>query len=408
MGENAVGSNAQSLTTYHGKILRLNTDGSAPADNPYIANANEKTKRIWAYGLRNPYTLSVQPGTGRIFVNDVGQNTWEEINDATTGGKNFGWPTAEGNSTNPAFTNPVYAYNQNLGGCAITGGTFFNPTTTTYPDSLIGRYFFLDFCGNWMDALKLTVNPATAFRFGTAIAGSPVNMATGPDGNLYFLSRSSAGLFKVTYTPPTPPVITQQPTNQSVVVGGTVSFSVTATGSAPLQYQWQKGNVNITGANSSTFTISDAKPQNAGTYSVLVSYGPGTTSLKSKYVSLSVTQPIPNQGLNPVADAYVQSGSSANTNFGTAATLVTKKTPDVAWQRETLIRFDISNFSGSPGSAKLRLYGGLSDNNNTAIQVEVHDVPTNTWTETGVNWNNRPTETATVYATQTVTGTAKK
>src|SRR5687768_4523852 len=102
IGENANGAHAQNLDTYHGKLLRINADGSAPADNPFnAAGFSEQRKRVWAYGLRNPYTFDVQPGTGRVFVNDVGQSTWEEINDATTGGLNFGWPTSEGATSNP-------------------------------------------------------------------------------------------------------------------------------------------------------------------------------------------------------------------------------------------------------------------------------------------------------------------
>ena len=74
-------------------------------------------------------------------MNDVGQDTWEEINDATTGGKNFGWPATEGTfnpATYPNFTNPIYAYSHGSGdgkGCAITGGTFFYPGVTNYPST---------------------------------------------------------------------------------------------------------------------------------------------------------------------------------------------------------------------------------------------------------------------------------
>ncbi len=93
VGENANSANSQNLDTYHGKILRINADGSVPAGNPFTSGTAQR-QRVWEYGMRNPYTLSIQPGTGRIFVNDVGQNTWEEVNDCTTGGLNYGWPTA--------------------------------------------------------------------------------------------------------------------------------------------------------------------------------------------------------------------------------------------------------------------------------------------------------------------------
>jgi len=107
VGENANSANSQNLDTYLGKILRINSDGSVPAGNPFIGGTAQR-QRVWESGMRNPYTLSIQPGTGRIFVNDVGENTWEEVNDCTAGGGNYGWPTAEGVSDNTDFTNPIY------------------------------------------------------------------------------------------------------------------------------------------------------------------------------------------------------------------------------------------------------------------------------------------------------------
>ena len=148
VGENAKPSTAQDLTNYGGKLLRINTDGSAAAGNPFISNTNEKAKRVWALGLRNPFTFAIDKETGKIFVNDVGQALWEEINDATVGGRNFGWPSTEGKFTQasfPNFTNPVYAYGHppNGGttysdgiGCAIVGGAFISPSNTNYPRSI--------------------------------------------------------------------------------------------------------------------------------------------------------------------------------------------------------------------------------------------------------------------------------
>ncbi len=204
VGENANGPNAQDTTTTLGKILRINSDGTVPAGNPFpIGNAAKQ--RIWEYGMRNPYTLTFQPGTGRLFVNDVGQNTWEEINDCTTGGHNYGWPNAEGSSTNSAYTNPVYAYQHGSGpslGCAITGGTFFNPTATNYPSAYTGSYFYIDFCGDWIDMLTLSGTTVTHAVFGSNIGGSPVSIVTGPEGNLYFISRDDSAVYKILYAAP--------------------------------------------------------------------------------------------------------------------------------------------------------------------------------------------------------------
>jgi glucose/arabinose dehydrogenase len=77
-GENTVTSNSQSLTTLKGKVLRINTNGSIPADNPFYYSATGKNKAIWALGFRNPFRLTVQPGTGKLFINDVGGGSWRK------------------------------------------------------------------------------------------------------------------------------------------------------------------------------------------------------------------------------------------------------------------------------------------------------------------------------------------
>ncbi len=100
VGDNAVSSNAQVLTNTHGKILRMDRDGNAPATNPFVGSTTGKQQTIWALGLRNPFTFAFQPGTGRMFINDVGQVTWEEINDGIAG-SNYGWPNVEGPDGTP-------------------------------------------------------------------------------------------------------------------------------------------------------------------------------------------------------------------------------------------------------------------------------------------------------------------
>src|SRR3954469_2014663 len=91
VGENANSANSQTLSNRLGKILRINPDGTIPTDNPFFSTAAGANRSIWALGLRNPFTFGFQPGTGRMFINDVGQSTWEEINDGIAG-SNYGWP----------------------------------------------------------------------------------------------------------------------------------------------------------------------------------------------------------------------------------------------------------------------------------------------------------------------------
>jgi glucose/arabinose dehydrogenase len=161
VGDNATSSNSQTLANLKGKMLRINSDGSIPSDNPFYNQATGNNRAIWALGLRNPYTFSFNRNTGRMFINDVGQNTWEEINDGAAGA-NYGWPTTEGPTTNPSFVGPVFAYqhgSSSTTGCAITGGDWYDSATATFPASYNGKYFFADYCSGWIRVLdpgKLT------------------------------------------------------------------------------------------------------------------------------------------------------------------------------------------------------------------------------------------------------------
>ena len=111
VGENANGANSQTLDNLLGKVLRINSDGSIPTDNPFFGTATGENRLIWALGLRNPFTFAFQPGTGRLFINDVGQSTWEEINDGVAGA-NYGWPNEEGPTSppDPTYTDPIFFY----------------------------------------------------------------------------------------------------------------------------------------------------------------------------------------------------------------------------------------------------------------------------------------------------------
>src|SRR5207244_2651127 len=126
VGDNAKGSNSQNLSNLLGKILRINPDGSIPTDNPFIQSTTARHE-IWALGLRNPFTFAFRGTTNFMYINDVGESTWEEI-DPGQPGANYGWPATEGQTTNPVYKSPVYYYCHDQG-CAITGGAFYSPST---------------------------------------------------------------------------------------------------------------------------------------------------------------------------------------------------------------------------------------------------------------------------------------
>jgi glucose/arabinose dehydrogenase len=139
--------NAQNLDTLLGKILRLDVNAAEPyaipPDNPF-------GDEIWAYGLRNPWRMAFDPLTGDLYIADVGQNVWEEINyvpAGARGGLNFGWNYREGahpfKGEAPAgLTEPVAEYNHAEGGCSVTGGYVYRGAMPEWN----GIYLYGDYC----------------------------------------------------------------------------------------------------------------------------------------------------------------------------------------------------------------------------------------------------------------------
>jgi glucose/arabinose dehydrogenase len=201
-GENANGANSQTLGNLLGKILRINPDGTIPADNPFFGTATGVNRAIWVLGLRNPFTFSFQPGSGRMLINDVGQSTWEEIDDGIAG-SNYGWPTTEGPTSDARFRSPIFWYGHGTGptvGCAITGGTFYNPAANQFPAGYTGTYFFADYCSGWIRRLDPgNGNAVTDFASGI---NSPVDLLVVPDGSLLYLARGDGAVYRVIASPP--------------------------------------------------------------------------------------------------------------------------------------------------------------------------------------------------------------
>ncbi len=191
MGRSGPDSNSQTLNSQFGKILRLNSDGSIPPSNPFFATAVGKNRAIWAVGLRNPFALSFQPGTGRMFINDVGQLTREEINEGVMG-TNYGWPVCEGPCVSVTNLNPVFSYSSAAPAveCAITGGTFYNPAAALFPPQFVGNYFYSDYCSSKIYALQPATTNSTVFA--SNIVGFVVALDVGPEGSLYCLGHSAS------------------------------------------------------------------------------------------------------------------------------------------------------------------------------------------------------------------------
>lgn len=190
--------NGQNLQTLLGAILRINVDGEAPytipEDNPFVTNPNARPE-IYAYGLRNPWRFSFDPQTGELWVADVGQNQYEEI-DLVKKGDNLGWPIMEashcynaGNCDQTGLVLPVAEYSHGSGDCSVSGGFVYRGSQTP---ELVGSYLYSDFCsGN----LRATRRSDDQFE-SQLLAPTNVNTAgfgQGLDGEVYYLGWGSSG-----------------------------------------------------------------------------------------------------------------------------------------------------------------------------------------------------------------------
>ncbi len=338
-GDNANSNNSGSLSTLHGKLLRLNPDGTIPTDNPFYNSVSGNLRAIWALGLRNGFTFDVQPGTGRIFISDVGGDFWEEVNEGVAGA-NYGWPVAEGplGNTPPisfgTYQNPLHAYDHNHG-YAITGAAFYNPATAAFGEGYTGQFFFTEYVLNeirWIDPN----NPNTYTVFRPTSSAGPVDVRVGPDGSLYYLSRGNSdfgggpdvpggSVFKISYTGSAAPSISVPPADRTVSVGQTATFNVVASGPGPLSYQWQKNGTNISGATSASYTTPATVLGDSGSqFRCVVTNASGSATSTAATLTVSSNLPpspvinVPTSGARfSYGDVIQFSGSATDPESGT-------------------------------------------------------------------------------------------
>jgi glucose/arabinose dehydrogenase len=197
---------AQNLDSLLGKMLRIDPakSGSAayrsPRTNPYVGR--DGRDEIWAYGLRNPWRFSFDRGTGDLWIGDVGQGEWEEIDVASgggDGGDNYGWRRMEGThryggGTPPAgHHGPVYEFSHEGGNCSVTGGYVYRGTRI--PD-LRGAYVFADFCVGRLRAFVVRNGSAINHRFLGPQVDSLASFGEGRRGELYVLSLAG-GFYRI-------------------------------------------------------------------------------------------------------------------------------------------------------------------------------------------------------------------
>jgi glucose/arabinose dehydrogenase len=188
----------QNLGTLLGALLRIDVDRgdpyAIPPDNPFVGRAGARGE-IWAYGLRNPWRFAFDRTAGLLYIADVGQNRWEEVNvaPASAGGLNYGWNLTEGNHCFPSdpcdrtgLTPPVLEYSHDEG-CSVTGGHVYRGRAIP---ELVGHYFYADYCRGWIRSFRYTsegVRDAQTWSVGNV--GMITSFGEDSDGELYVLSQ---------------------------------------------------------------------------------------------------------------------------------------------------------------------------------------------------------------------------
>jgi glucose/arabinose dehydrogenase/PKD repeat protein len=199
---------SRNLNDLRGKMLRLNRDGSIPADNPFVGQAGVRPE-IWAWGLRNPFRFSMDAHTGNAYIGDVGEANWEEI-DVGIAGADYGWPCLEASQT---FRNcspppsgdvkPIYAYGHNGQTGAIEGDSVISGPVYhggSFPVEYDHQYFFGDYGANWIRRAGFTatgmLKDITMFM---PDATSVTDLAVSPAGCLTWVSIGGLGIHDVCY-----------------------------------------------------------------------------------------------------------------------------------------------------------------------------------------------------------------
>ena len=199
--------NGQSLSTVLGKMLRIDPTPFGdrpyriPTDNPFVGRADARPE-IWAYGLRNPWRYSFDRQTGDLWIGDVGQSAWEEVDvqpSGSPGGENYGWNRMEGDHSYgggdpPAnAVPPVYEYSHDGGGCVVTGGYVYRGASI--PD-LYGAYVFADFCAGALEAIREKDGQVIDHRILGPVVSSLSSFGEDAQGELYAMSLGG-GLYRL-------------------------------------------------------------------------------------------------------------------------------------------------------------------------------------------------------------------
>ncbi|WDZ86708.1 PQQ-dependent sugar dehydrogenase [Micromonospora cathayae] len=281
-------------TGLDGTLLRLDpATGQAAPGNPLAGSADPNARRIVADGMRNPYRITVRPGSNEVWLGDVGWTKWEEINrvpNPTSGVTNFGWPCYEGAGrqggydganlnvcenlyTGAGQTAPFYAYDHAAtvvpgetcptGSSSVGGVAFYPAAGGSYPAAYQGALFFSDYSRDCIWAM-LPAAPgglpvASNRQTFAAAASNPVDLAIGPGGDLYYVDIGGGAIRRIRYFPGNQPPVAQinatptsGPAPLTVSFNGTGSTDPDPADQGKLRYEWDFTNDGTVDATTAT------------------------------------------------------------------------------------------------------------------------------------------------------------
>jgi glucose/arabinose dehydrogenase len=286
-----------------GTVIRVSPDtGQALPDNPNASAGDPNARRIVAYGLRNPFRLLQRPGTDELWIADVGQVTWEEIDritSPTASVRNFGWPCYEGAGRNPAFDavdlplcenlyaqggvdGPYFTYRHGAalsgtdtcataGGASVSGLSFEFYAGGPYPAQYDGALFFADYTRNCIWVMTRGTNglpdPASVTSF-VSPAAAPVDLQLSPQGELWYADFAGGTVRRIVWTGSTPVTCPAGQYRAEYFANTTLTGAAASTACepAPLAHDWVMGSPAGVGPDNFSARWSGTFPFAAGSY----------------------------------------------------------------------------------------------------------------------------------------------
>jgi hypothetical protein len=301
--------NAQNTQSYLGKMLRIDVSGqtgyTSPTSNPFVgANDPNNTTldEIWAIGVRNPWRYSFDRLTGDLWIGDVGQNLWEEVDfqpASSTGGENYGWKCYESNATystsgclpSSNYVFPVFEFDHSsANGCSITGG-FVNRGVVN--DNLYGRYLVTDYCsGRIWSLMRDELGVTTSIDHGQFNTNSYTAFGQDNYGEIY-LARQNGIILRIGASNSVPLAMVN--TTEAFICPG--ASAVLSTPENPLlTYAWYKDADVTPSATGASFEATEE-----GTYYVEITRTSDGASNASEEITVTVAPepPILTTGADP-------------------------------------------------------------------------------------------------------------